>query len=62
MSKLVAFLKDESGASAGEYALILAVIGAGIITAAGTLSGAISGAMGRTAAVLDGVNKASSAP
>ena len=31
------FLKDESGASAGEYALILAIVGAGIAGAAGGL-------------------------
>lgn len=53
MSKLVAFLKDESGASAGEYALILAIIGAGIVTAAGVLRTSIEGAMTRTAAVID---------
>jgi len=45
MSKIVAFLKDESGASAAEYALILAVVGAGIILSAEGLAGAISGAM-----------------
>ncbi len=30
MNKIVEFLKDESGASAAEYALILAIVGAGI--------------------------------
>ena len=40
-----AFLRDESGASAAEYALILAVVGVGILVAAQGLSGAISGAM-----------------
>jgi pilus assembly protein Flp/PilA len=39
------FLRDESGASAAEYALILAIVGAGIAFAAFTLGGAISGAM-----------------
>lgn len=43
------FLRDESGASAAEYALILAIIGIGIVTAAGLLEGAISGAMTNTA-------------
>jgi pilus assembly protein Flp/PilA len=34
MNKFVSFLKDESGASAAEYALILAIVGAGIAIAA----------------------------
>lgn len=36
------FLMEENGASAAEYALILAVVGAGIALAAFTLGGAIS--------------------
>jgi pilus assembly protein Flp/PilA len=36
---------DESGASAAEYALILAIVGTGIALAAFQLGGAISGAM-----------------
>ena len=36
------FIRDESGASAAEYALILAVVGAGIAAAAFALGGAIS--------------------
>ena len=39
------FAADESGASAAEYALILAIVGSGIAVAAFTLGGAISGAM-----------------
>ena len=39
------FVTDESGASAAEYALILAIIGSGIAVAAIALGGAISGAM-----------------
>ena len=35
------FLRDESGASAAEYALILAVVGAGIALAAFSLGEAI---------------------
>ena len=38
---------DQSGASAAEYALILAIVGVGIAAAAVTLGGAISGAMGK---------------
>lgn len=49
-----AFLRDETGAAAAEYALILAVVGAGIVVAATALSGAISGQMTETAAVLNG--------
>jgi pilus assembly protein Flp/PilA len=45
MNKIVAFLKDESGASAAEYALILAIVGIGIVVAAQGLASAISGAM-----------------
>jgi len=43
MSKLFArFLKDESGATAVEYGLIVALIAAGIITIVGTLGGQIT--------------------
>jgi len=49
MSKFVSFFKDESGASAAEYALILAIVGIGIVTAASALKGQIGGAMNRTA-------------
>ncbi|MEZ5687553.1 MAG: Flp family type IVb pilin [Caenibius sp.] len=42
---LTSFVKDESGASAAEYALILAIIGTGIAVAAIGLGDAISGAM-----------------
>ncbi len=39
---------SKSGASAAEYALILAVIGGGIVVAAVALQGSISGAMNKT--------------
>ncbi|PKP86350.1 MAG: Flp family type IVb pilin [Alphaproteobacteria bacterium HGW-Alphaproteobacteria-17] len=39
------FVRDESGASAAEYALILAIVGVGIAGAAAALGGAITGAM-----------------
>lgn len=39
------FWRDENGASAAEYALILAIIGSGIAVAAVTLGGSIAGAM-----------------
>lgn len=40
------FIRDESGASAAEYALILAIVGVGIAGAAVALGGAITGAFG----------------
>lgn len=39
------FIRDESGASAAEYALILAIVGTGIAAAAVALGGNISTAM-----------------
>lgn len=39
------FIRDESGASAAEYALILAIVGVGIATAAVGLGSAIRGAL-----------------
>jgi pilus assembly protein Flp/PilA len=53
MKKIVNFLKDESGASAAEYALILAIVGIGIVAAAGTLKTAISGAMNNAATTIN---------
>ncbi len=46
MSKLIEFLRDESGASAAEYALILAIVGAGVAGAMVLLGQTISTAMG----------------
>ncbi|MCF8709399.1 Flp family type IVb pilin [Rhizorhapis sp. SPR117] len=45
MTVLKNLWNDESGASAAEYALILAIVGTGIAAAAFALGGAISGAM-----------------
>jgi pilus assembly protein Flp/PilA len=46
MHKFVtSFLRDASGASAAEYALILAIVGSGIAVAALALGGAIGGAL-----------------
>lgn len=53
MSKLLQFFKDESGASAAEYALILAVVGVGIVGAAGVLATAIGGAMTNAAGIIN---------
>jgi pilus assembly protein Flp/PilA len=45
MKTFINMLKDQSGASAAEYALILAIVGTAIAAAAVTLGGAIGDAM-----------------
>lgn len=56
MMKLIkAFRRDEKGAAAAEYALILAVVGGGIAVAALALGTSIAGAMDRATAFIDGV-------
>ena len=45
MKTFINMLRDKRGASAAEYALILAIIGAAIAFAAIALSGAIANAM-----------------
>jgi pilus assembly protein Flp/PilA len=45
MRSFVSLLKDESGASAAEYALILGVIAAALVTAVTTLGSDISSAI-----------------
>ena len=46
MKTFINLIKDEAGASAAEYALILAIVGAAIAFAAVSLGGTISSAMG----------------
>lgn len=46
------FVADQSGASAAEYALILAVVGAGIAVAALALGTAISGRINSAATLI----------
>ena len=53
MDKLVNFLKDESGASAAEYALILAVVGAGITGALTALGSSIKNAVNSAATTIN---------
>jgi pilus assembly protein Flp/PilA len=53
MTTFLKMLKDESGASAAEYALILAIVGSIIAVAAIALSGAIGGAMNNAAAIIN---------
>ena len=45
INSIKAFIRDESGAAAAEYALILAIVGAGIAVAAGALGTAVSTAI-----------------
>jgi pilus assembly protein Flp/PilA len=45
MSAFINMIRDDSGASAAEYALILAIVGSGIAIAALVLGGAIGNAM-----------------
>ena len=45
MKTLIRMLRDDKGAAAAEYALILAIVGAGIAAAAFALGGDIANAM-----------------
>ena len=45
MNTLIKMLRDDSGAAAAEYALILAIVGSAIALAAVGLGGAISNSM-----------------
>lgn len=45
MNKFINMLRDDSGAAAAEYALILAIVGAAIAFAAVALGGSIANAM-----------------
>ena len=47
MKTFINMLKDEAGASAAEYALILAIVGGAIALAAIALGGAVSNSMKR---------------
>ena len=54
---LAHFWGDEGGAAAAEYALLLAIIAAGLAVAAGTLGSAISNALDNAAdCIEDGPN------
>jgi len=54
MTKIRNFFLDESGASAAEYALILAIVGVGIVVAATALRDSISTAMNSAASTISG--------
>ena len=53
MTNFIKMIKDESGASAAEYALILAIIGATVAIASIILGGAIGNAMNDASGCLD---------
>ena len=50
---LARFCREESGAAAAEYALLLAIIAAGLAVAAGTLGSSISNAMDNASSCID---------
>jgi pilus assembly protein Flp/PilA len=54
MMSIKNFINDESGASAAEYALILAIAGSAILLGVSTLSTSIQGAMDSAAGRIDG--------
>jgi pilus assembly protein Flp/PilA len=56
VKKFLKLLKDVSGASAAEYALILAIVGAAIAVASVTLGEAIGGAMGDASDCITGTD------
>ena len=57
MTKFVTrFSRDESGASAAEYALILAIVGSAIAVAALALGNSVSSAMNRAASRINATN------
>ncbi len=53
MRTFIRMLKDESGASAAEYALILAIVGGAIAIAALALGGAVKGSLDRATACIN---------
>ena len=58
MRNFINMLRDKRGASAAEYALILAIIGAAIAVAALALSGAIANEMNEAATCISNATSA----
>ena len=56
MKTFINMVRDDSGASAAEYALILAIVGTGIAFAAFSLGGAIANSMNSATACINGVD------
>jgi len=61
MKNIISMLRDESGASAAEYALILAIVGGAIAIAAVTLGGSISNALGKASNCINAGSTATTA-
>jgi pilus assembly protein Flp/PilA len=61
MNAFIRMLKDQSGASAAEYALILAIVGATIAVAAVFLGQTISKSMNRASNCINAGSKATAA-
>ena len=59
MKTFMNMIRDESGAAAAEYALILAIVGAAIAIAAIGLGGAVANAMNRATSCINSANTAS---
>ena len=53
MTKIVSFLRDESGAAAAEYAIVLALVGVAIVTALGLLGTNINTAIGKASTAIN---------
>jgi pilus assembly protein Flp/PilA len=56
MKTILNFFGSEEGASGAEYALLLAIVGAGIAAAAAGLGGAIAGGMTSATNAITGAN------
>lgn len=56
MAKFVAFLNDETGASAAEYVLILAVIGTAVAAACVTFGASLAGSLNAAGAFITSHN------
>ena len=56
MKTFKAFLTDESGASAAEYVLILAIIGTAIASSMTTFGGAIATALNKASTAIAALN------
>ncbi len=61
MKTFLNLLRDESGASAAEYALILAIVGAAIAIAAVGLGSAVANSMNRASNCIKGATAATCA-
>jgi pilus assembly protein Flp/PilA len=59
MPAFVKMLKDQSGASAAEYAMILAIIGSALAIASVALGKSIGGSMNRASGCIDSKTSAS---